>query len=92
MHFTVLVFFPERSTLHFLNFQADGLSTQLVQVFFLKWIIRYTAEKMTNQMQSGWSPLGLGEVEKQQNLQDISSESDPCSPSQRRRGKKHGDT
>lgn len=45
------------------------------------------AEQMTNQMQSGWSPSGLGEVEKQQNPQDISSESDPCSPPQRRRGK-----
>lgn len=41
---------------------------------------------MKNQMQSGWSPLGCGEVEKQQIPQDISSESDPCSP-QRRRGK-----
>lgn len=42
---------------------------------------------MTNQMKSAWSPSGFGEVEKQQNPQDISSESDPCSPPQRRRGK-----
>lgn len=73
--------------MHFLNFQADGLSTQLVQ-FLFKWVTQYMAEQMTNQMQNERYPSGLGELEKQWNLQDISNESDPCSPLQRSREKK----
>lgn len=55
--------------------------------FLFKWIIQYTAEQMTNQMQNERYPSGLGEPEKQWNPQDVSSESDPCSPPQRRRKK-----
>lgn len=82
----ILQFVPREK--YFALFELPGCwAEHEIGTGIFKWTIQYMAEQMTNQMQSRLSLLGLGEVEKQQNPQDMSSESHPCSPPQRRRGK-----